>query len=100
MGRDDDIAAILNSGRQNRRRAPRGLWVAALIVGAVCAAGFAIAMLAPADRTMHLPERREVERGPGLGFGLVIGAAAGIAIGVFAGISLERQRSHSSRRSP
>jgi hypothetical protein len=93
VGRDDDIAAILESGRQTRRRTPRGLWIAAIVIGAICAAGFAVAMLAPRDPTAHVRERRDVERhGPGLGLGLVIGVAAGIAIGVVAGMSIERRR--------
>ena len=98
--RDDDIAAILETARQTRKRTPRGLWIAALIVGAVCAVGFAIVMLAPADATAPLRARCDVDRhGPGLGLGLLIGVAAGIAIGVYAGTALERQR-HSSRNSP
>ena len=101
MGRDDDIAAILETGRQTRRRAPRGLWITAIIVGAICTAGFVMLMLAPRDSVTHVPERRAVDwHGAGLGLGLVIGGAVGIAIGVAIGMSIGRQRSHSSRNSP
>ena len=96
MGRDEDIENIVERGRQTRKPTPRWLWIAALIVGGVCMAGFAIAMFGkrePMDRSV---EPRSAG-GSGLGIGLVIGAGVGIVIGV----SIARQRrSHSSRNKP
>jgi formate/nitrite transporter FocA (FNT family) len=104
MGRDDDteartqarIAAILERGRRTRKPQPRALWIAAAIVGAICAGGFAVAMLGTAA-----PERAAIGRpapeGAGFGTGLVVGVTAGLAIGV----ALPRQRrDHSSHSSP
>lgn len=100
MGRDDEtearIAAILDRGRRTRKPLPRALWIAAAIVGAICAGGFAVAMLGTAA-----PERassgRPAPQGAGFGTGLVVGAAGGLAIG----FALARQRrDHSSRNSP
>lgn len=104
MPRDDDteararaqIEAILERGRGTRKPLPRGLWIAAAVVGAICAAGFAVAMLgtaAPggAQATRSAPD------GAGFGTGIVVGAAGGLAIG----FALARQRrDHSSRNSP
>ena len=45
MGAPEDearIAAIVAEGRALRRRPSRSLWIAAAIVGAVCAIGFAL----------------------------------------------------------
>jgi hypothetical protein len=128
--RDDDIAAIVERGRQTRRSLPRGLWIAAAIVGAVCAAGFAIILLAdpgpgpgPGPAAAHQAPGRSpgesVYKAPGTPgapgapgapaswvrsgshrAGLVTGLALGVVIGILLGIAIGRQRSHSSRRSP
>jgi len=97
VGRDDDLEAILDRGRQTRRPPPRGLWIAAAIVGAICAVGFVIVLLGePSTAPSGLPARHE-SRGGGLGIGLVIGACAGIVIG----FAIARQRAdHSSRNKP
>lgn len=98
--RDDDIEAIVELGRRTRRSLPRGLWIASLVVAAVCAIGFAVVMVsereAPGAVVSPQVERRPVT-GPGLGIGLVIGAGCGIVIGFSIG---RQRRSHSSRNSP
>jgi hypothetical protein len=110
VGRDEQDArdaqearlrAILARGRQTRKPTPRWLWIAAAIVGAICAVGFAVVMLADrgppnADDASHRLERRPVT-GSGLGIGLVLGAGVGVVIG----FAIARQRGdHSSRNSP
>ncbi len=101
MGRDDDTEAVIEriveSGRRTRKATPRWLWITAILVGAIAAAGFVIAMLTegePAGASQTTPRPSEHS---GLGSGLVIGAAVGLVIG----FSIARQRrSHSSRSSP
>jgi len=91
--REAALAAIAARARGVRQAAPRSLWIAALIVGALGAAGFAIAMLgrgAPASQ--HAP--RAVDSG-------LTGLLVGVAIGLVIGYALGRQRrSHSSRNNP
>lgn len=95
MGRDEDLAAIALHGRRTRTRNPRWLWIAAAIVGAICTAGFAAAMLA--ERAPRGSRAQVRPAGSGLGPGLVIGGASGVAIG----LAVARQRrDHSSRSSP
>jgi drug/metabolite transporter (DMT)-like permease len=94
--REDDIAAIALRGRRTRKRNPRWLWIAAAIIGVVCAAGFVVAMFADRAPPDHRLQSRAPAR-PGLGVGLVIGVAVGLAIGV----AVARQRrDHSSRNNP
>jgi drug/metabolite transporter (DMT)-like permease len=99
MGRDDDIAAIARGARRTRRPTPRWLWIASVIVGVICATGFAVAMLQGRDA----PPARGAARPPagpagaGLGVGLSIGGMAGLAIGYVLG---RQRRDHSSRNSP
>lgn len=98
MGRDENteakIEAIVELGRRTRARAPRWLWIAAGVVGAICLAGFIAMVLG--DRE---PPRQPVARRPasesGLGTGLVIGAGMGVVIGFAIG---RQRRNHSSRR--
>jgi hypothetical protein len=112
VGRDDDIEAIVALGRQTRTPSPRWLWIAAGVVGVVCACGFAVMMLgggeptgaAPGSRTGARPDPRPDPRidgrpttGPGLGIGLAIGLGVGIVIGFSIG---RQRRDHSSRNSP
>lgn len=101
--REQRLAEIVAVGRETRKPVSRGLWIAALIVGALGALGFAITMLAtpaPASATPHLERRSSPGAGgagSGLGIGLWIGAGVAIAIG----IAIARQRAtHSSRNSP
>ncbi|HET7501679.1 MAG TPA: hypothetical protein VFK02_11765 [Kofleriaceae bacterium] len=107
MSRDDQIRAILEVGRQTRKPTPRWLWIAAVVVGVICATGFVVAMLG--ERAATSPPRPvagapaagpaspRARTRPGLGVGLLFGAGAGAVIGV----AIARQRrGHSSRRSP
>lgn len=97
MNRDEQIEAIAELGRRTRKPVPRGLWIAALLVGVTSATGLGIAVLgdAPPPQPRHGVERQAPSGGFGTGLG--IGAAAGLAIG----FALARQRrSHSSRSRP
>jgi hypothetical protein len=114
MGQDRDedsdaVEAILARGRLTRTPLPRGLWIAGLTVGVICATGFAVAWIRSGDQPAR--SRLAAPRSPaaspelppaspaGAGFatGLVVGGAAGLVIGV----ALARQRrDHSSRSSP
>jgi hypothetical protein len=112
VSRDDEIQAILEVGRRTRKPTPRWMWIAAMAVGVICAAGFAVAMLGHPSRPGQAgdPSRpgsrapgdaRDADRsasrpGLGLGLGLLLGAGAGVAIGV----AIARQRRHSSRNIP
>jgi len=112
VARDDEIDAIVEVGRRTRKPTPRWLWIAAVLVGGICAIGFAVAMLAERAPAGHPPGELAGHRagepiaGPitgrptgrsGLGAGLVIGAGAALVIG----FSIARhRRSHSSRNSP
>jgi hypothetical protein len=96
MARDDEVEAILEHGRRTRQPTPRGLWIAAAIVGAVCAVGFMFMMLAEPATSPSVPHR-ESSGGGGLGIGLAIGLCAGVVIG----FAIGRQRAdHSSRNKP
>lgn len=92
------LAAILEHGRRTRKPVPRGLWIAALLVGIACAVGFGVMMLSePSSAGPRAPARTAPRGGGGLGIGLVIGACAGIVIG----FAIARQRAdHSSRNKP
>jgi drug/metabolite transporter (DMT)-like permease len=96
------LAAIVASGRQTRKPTPRWMWIAAAVVGVLCAAGFAVFMLSPAEPSAHpLVRRADADTGSGLGTGLVIGAGLGIVIGFAITRSSGRQRGdHSSRNNP
>ena len=94
--RDEEIQAIVELGRRTRAKLPRGLWIAAAIVGVICATGLVVALLGAAGPAAHQVPRPSPS-GAGFGTGLAIGAAAGLAIG----FALARQRrDHSSRRRP
>lgn len=96
-----EIDTILARGRQARAPLPRGLWIASGIIGAICTAGFAIAMLDDSRPSRPARELRAaqpaIDGGPGFVAGLAIGGIAGLAVGA----ALARQRrDHSSRRRP
>ena len=99
---DEAIDRIVEVGRRTRKPTPRWLWIAAIVVGALAAGGFAAAMFAePPPTTAARAERSP--GGAGLGSGLLIGVALGIVIGyaIARSGSAERQRrDHSSRSSP
>jgi hypothetical protein len=104
VGRDDDIQAIVEIGRRTRKPTPRWMWIAAMLVGVICATGFAVVMLGDREPPRRLPDQRPEHlvggrsvAGSGLGIGLVIGVGAGLVIG----FSMARhRRGHSSRNSP
>jgi hypothetical protein len=90
------IESIVAIGRRTRKPTPRWLWIAAIVVGAIAAGGFAAAMFAEPEpsSTGHIDRS---PTGAGLGSGLLIGVAIGIVIG----FAIARQRrDHSSRSSP
>jgi len=95
-----EIQAIVEVGRRTRKPTPRWLWIAAGIVGVICATGFAVVMLGdaePADPPVARRSSSSSSSGGGLGTGLVIGVGGGVAIG----FALARQRrDHSSRSRP
>jgi hypothetical protein len=93
--RERAIAAIASTSRATRARLGRGIWIAALLVGAVCAGAFGFALLT-VDSGSTTPAAH-VEPRSGFASGLVLGGAAGFAIGW----AIARQRrDHSSRKSP
>jgi hypothetical protein len=103
MARDDEIQAIVEIGRRTRAALPRGLWLAAAIVGGISTAGLAVAVLgesAPAPGRAH-QTHAEIQRsspsGPGWGTGLAVGAAGGLVVGFALG---RHRRDHSSRSRP
>jgi hypothetical protein len=53
VGRDEEIRAIVEIGRRTRKPNPRWLWIAAALVGVICAIGFAVMMLADAAPRGH-----------------------------------------------
>jgi len=99
-----EIQAIVEHGRRTRTPTPRWLWLAAVVVGAVCAAGFLIAMLdarEPVETTRLSVDGKPVVRRPTGSGGLGIGLAIGTCVGIVIGFSIARQRApHSSRNSP
>ena len=42
---EEQIQAILDEGRKTRKRPSRTMWIAALVIGALCAGGLAIAFV-------------------------------------------------------
>jgi len=117
MGAPEDearIAAIVAEGRALRRRPSRSLWIAAAIVGAVCAIGFVLLIALDGPREQARaggaaePGRAPVParaRGAGcagsLGLGFGLGLAIGFALGARRrGAGAQEDAGHSSRRSP
>jgi hypothetical protein len=110
--RRDEIEAILARGRRTRTPLPRWLWIAGLTVGAICATGFAVALIRSGEPAAHpqlvapSPSQAQAQAPspPGAGFatGVMVGGAAGVAIG----LALARarrdphRRDHSSRSMP
>ena len=108
MGREDDIRIILELGRRTRTPTPRWLWIAAVVIGAVCAVCFTAMMLGGREPPSQSPgpgpsarPSHPVEQRPGTGSGLGLGLMIGTGVGLVIGFSIGRQRlSHSSRRRP
>ena len=61
---------------------PRGVWIAAIAIGAACTIAVAIAYWQDRDTVSDHPLARVPEQSSGLGMGLIVGLAIGIAIGV------------------
>lgn len=100
MARDDEIQAIVEIGRRTRAAVPRSLWIAAAIVGGVCAAGLGVALLgapAPAPGRAQAQIDLPAPSGTGWGTGLAVGAAGGLVVGFALG---RHRRDHSSRSRP
>lgn len=96
MDREHEIAAIVADARKQRRATPRGLWIAGLAIGAVCAIGFAIAMIVRAEPASTGPAPAAAT-----GTGFASGLGVGIAIGLVLGLAIARQlAAHSSRSKP
>ena len=104
MGREEDIQALAELGRQTRTPTPRWLWIAAAVVGGICAIGFTAMLLwgqEPPSQAPGLAPSQSIERRPAAGSGLGIGLAIGLGAGIMIGFSIARQRRrHSSRNSP
>lgn len=129
MARDDEIQAIVEIGRRTRAAVPRSLWIAAAIVGGVCAAGLGVALLGepapapapgPAQAQTQIHERSEeteggdpagsaggagnraprgIDRAAPSGTGWGTGLAVGAAGGLVVGFALGRHRRDHSSRS-
>jgi hypothetical protein len=79
--RERAIAEITAAGRATRKKASRGTWIAAGVVGALCAIGFVIVLLADGTPdTTRVREARPLSFGLGLALGVVIGLALGYAV--------------------
>jgi len=96
VAREPDIEAIVEIGRRTRKPLPRGLWIAAAIVGVICATGFAITMLGDRGSATRAVAPAS---GGGSGTGIGLWAAAGAAIVIGAAV-VRHRRTHSSRRRP
>jgi hypothetical protein len=100
MARDDEIQAIVEIGRRTRAPVPRSLWIAAAIIGGICTAGLAVALLrepAPGPGPAQAPAALERSPGSGWGTGLAVGAVGGLVVGFALG---RHRRDHSSRSRP
>jgi hypothetical protein len=107
---DARLAAIVAGARATRRPTSRATWIAAAVVGAICAAGFILLFVADGvvggaaeapgapSAASPPPERSRAPRGAGCAGGLGLGLGAGLAIGFWLG---RRQGGdHSSRSRP
>jgi hypothetical protein len=100
---DARIAAIVAGGRATRRRPSRGAWIAAAVVGAICAIGFVLLLAVegqPEERAGALEPARASARGGATGClgGLGLGLGLGVAIGF--GLARRQPGDHSSRSRP
>ncbi len=92
---DAKLREIVETVRRARKPLPRWLWLGALLVGVVCAAGFAWLLL-QTPGTPTTPAHHDAGS-PGFASGALIGILAGFVIGW----TLARYRvDHSSRNRP
>ena len=95
------IAAILAGGRATRRPASRAAWLAAVIVGSICAIGFVLLLALDGEPGRaggdHAPPHAS-SRGAGCAGGLGLGLGLGIAIGFL--LARRQSADHSSRNRP
>ena len=87
------LAEIVAAGRATRRRPSRAAWIAASIVGGVCAIGFVLLLALDGSRG----ERPAGGTGPGPrapvgGAGCAGGFGAGLGVGVALGFALGARR--------
>jgi hypothetical protein len=101
------IAAIVAAGRATRRGPSRPTWIAAGIIGAICALGFVLFVLggAPGERAgaSGAPEpARGTPRGAGCagGFGLGLGLGLGLGFALARRPGGAQDGGHSSRKRP
>jgi hypothetical protein len=83
MDREAAARAIADEAKRVRGRPSRGLWLAALLVSAVCVGGLAIGWLGHRDEpgSAHAPRAQAPATGGGFSLGLVVGLGAGVVIG-------------------
>jgi hypothetical protein len=104
------IAAIVAGGRATRRSPSRATWIAAAVVGAICALGFVLLVAwggepdaaAPAAGGSAEPRRPASGGGcaGGLGLGLGLGLAIGFALGRWLGPRNGAQEASHDRSTP
>lgn len=102
--RSQQIEAIVEQGRRTRRPIPRGMWLVALVLGAICVVGFVLLLVTrpPDPSTPRAPAQ------PDRSSGFLSGLAIGGAIGLVVGYAIARRQgsgsadgpTHSSRNSP
>ncbi len=85
--REAKIRAIADEGAKHRKRPSRGLWIAALVVSAICVGGLVYGLVfgwdAQPTPTAHTAG---TSNGTGFGLGMMVGIGAGIAIGALLGL--------------
>ena len=82
---------IVLAARGERKRWPRAVWIAAIVLGIGCATAFAIAWWQDKDTVSEHPlDRHAATQTGGLGFGLLVGLGVGIAIGSLLAVKRKR----------
>jgi hypothetical protein len=83
---------IVLAAQAQRKRLPRSVWIAALVIGALCAGAVAIAWWQERDTVSNHPLTRAPVQSSGLGMGLLLGLGIGVAIGAIAALRARRDR--------
>jgi Na+/proline symporter len=73
--------AIVDAAKRARNRPSRGLWIASLVLSAICVGALVIGYLTRDPVSVSTPTP-SAQSHSGFGTGLLLGVAAGIAIGV------------------